>query len=130
MTPRPKKPPKPPLFRSPVSWARQWGWIDKKQADELRASLRRLADAVHDTSPIQDIEARTTEALRAAQHLIATYCAELDAEVTEEAWAEYERARAALAAIGHDEAEIAAAYTELALAEAAARELLKKRIHR
>lgn len=31
-----------PLIRDPEEWARECGWINRKQADELRAALRDL----------------------------------------------------------------------------------------
>ena len=31
---------RPNLIRDPADWARSWGWINRKQADELRNALR------------------------------------------------------------------------------------------
>jgi len=62
---------RPNLIRDPAEWAREWGWINRKQADELRAALRACArqlewdaEEAEGEPPACSIEARRVLAKR------------------------------------------------------------------
>ena len=37
---------RPPLFRDPADWARDWGWLSPKKAENRASELRDIARAI------------------------------------------------------------------------------------